>query len=106
MNDEIRTARAAAEREEAAKDLDLLQKRLPSVIAYYRKVDESRTSFFEAMKAEADEGTVTDQAWNTVRGMRSISGTEEEVQHIYNIQNLTTLIKTSEKNAEALEKAI
>ena len=106
MNDEIRTARAAAEREEAAKDLDLLQKRLPSVIAYYRKVDEGRTSFFEAMKAEADEGTVSDQAWNTVRGMRSISGTEEEVQHIYNIQNLTTLVKTSERNAEALEKAI
>ncbi len=106
VNDDIRTERAAAERAEVQKDFDLLIKRLPSVIAYYRSRDDARTAFFENMKVEAEAGKLSDESVSKVRGMRSLSGGEEEVQHIYNVQNLVSLIRAAEKNAARWESAI
>ncbi len=105
INDTIRTEKALTLQTEADRNRDLLVKRLPSVISFYRDRDPERLSFFETLKADLEAGLpITDDVYHRLRGMRSLEGEETEVQHLYNCQNLATIIRDNE-NAAARWKA-
>lgn len=108
VNDETRQAEISAKETTSARYRSLLSARCDQVVAYYTKLGyEDRVKIFSDLKAElAAGGAISDETNRSIQGLRSVDGLDDEVQHLYNAQNLISLIRSDESGADRLRAAL
>lgn len=108
VNDETRQARISALETASGRTRNLLATRNDQVIAYYQKLGyEDRVKIFTDLKAELETGAfLSDGINSTVQALRSVDGTDDEVQHLYNVQSMMNLIRANEREAAQCRAAL
>ena len=108
VNDETRQTAIAEAQATAARSRGLLSARTEQVIAYYEKQGYAdRLKIFNDLKAELETGNpIQDGINNVIQGLRSVDGQEDEIQHLYNVQNLLNVIRSNEAVADQLTAAL
>lgn len=108
VNDETRTQAINTSTAAAQRARSMLAARLTQVVAYYEGTGNAeRTAIFTALQAElAAGGEIADQTNNPIQAMRSISGEEDEIQHLYNVQNLLNVIRDNERTVREQTAAL
>ncbi len=99
LNDETRTAAIDSATATANRARDLLSARVEQVITYYTNTgNQERLTLFSQLKdllSAKDE--IPDSINASIQALRSISGQEDEIQHMYNVQSLLNTIRDNEQ---------
>lgn len=108
VNDETRLAAAEKADKENQQARRAVLQTLDDLLGYYNNVGyASAAAPFEALKAALESGeTLTDQMNDTIQGIRSVDGVENEVPRISNIQRQVRIIVNSQRTAAAARAAI
>ena len=99
VNDETRTAAIGAATTAAGRARELLKARVTQVLNYYEPLGETeRVKLFTELKDVLDAGgEIPDSLNGPLQAMRSLSGQEDEIQHLYNVQSLLTTIRDNDR---------
>ncbi len=107
VSQETRDAEAATALANAEKSRTQLISELTSLVKYYQKNGlQDREAKYQAVLDEAESGAaLSDESFNTVKNFWSVSGQEEEVQHIYMVYHRFVDVRAFEKTAADLKAA-